>query len=66
MFSLLLHEAMSACWLYLKQQANPKAEAIAKRQFHRLRELEKKVVKDKEEINYGRPSTRRTRFNRWG
>lgn len=55
MESLLLHEAMSACWLYIKQEANPKAEAIARRQFARMKTHERKVKVDNEEVvDYGR------------
>jgi hypothetical protein len=54
MFSFFLHEAKSACWLQLKQEGNPKSEQIARRQYIKLRELERRTVKDLEEIDYGR------------
>lgn len=54
MFSLFLHEAKSTSWLQLKQEGNPKSEQIARRQYIKLRELERRTVKDLEEINYGR------------
>jgi hypothetical protein len=54
MFSLLFNEALSVCSLNVKQEANPKAEQNARRQYIRLRELERVTVADQEEINYGR------------
>lgn len=54
MFTYFLHEAKSACWLQVKQEANPKAEQIARRQYIKLRELERRAVQDKDEVNYGR------------
>lgn len=54
MFTLFLHEAKSTCWLQIKQLANPKSEQIARRQHIRLRELERRTVKDQEVVNYGR------------
>lgn len=54
MFSLLLHEAKSSCWAQLKQETNPKAEQIARRQYIKLRELERQTVKDQEVVDYGR------------
>lgn len=58
MFTLLLHEAKSTCWAQLKQEANPKAEQIARRQYVKLRELERRVKKDREEVNFGRVSAK--------
>lgn len=54
MSSLLLNEALSACWLYVKQEANQKAEAIARRQFARMVHLERRAVKDEKVRDYGR------------
>lgn len=64
MFSLLLHEAKSTCWLQLKQEANPKSEQIARRQYIKLRELERQTVKDLEIENYGRQRLLRRHIKR--
>lgn len=64
MFSLFLHEAKSTCWLQLKQEGNPKSEQIARRQYIKLRELERRTVKDLEEIDYGRKGMSRRNTGR--
>ena len=56
MFTLLLHEAKSSCWIQLKQEGNPKSEQIARRQYIKLRELERRTVKDKDVVDYSRRS----------
>lgn len=60
MESLLLNEAISVCWLNVKQEGNPKAEAIARRQFTRMTFLDRKTVIDNKEPNYGRSPRRGT------
>lgn len=54
MFTLLLNEAKSTSHLMLKQQANPKAEQIARRQYIKLRELENRAMGERVHVNYGR------------
>lgn len=54
MFTLFFNEAKSLAWLEIKQEANPKAEQIARRHYIKLRELERRTVKDKEVQTYGR------------
>lgn len=67
MFPLLLNEALSVASLDIKQEANQKAEQNARRQYIRLKQLERQVRIDQEEADYGRkPSVHRTRINpRW-
>ena len=54
MFSLYLHEAMSLAWIELKQEAHPKAEQIASREYKKLKQLERRVTKDVEMVDYSR------------
>jgi hypothetical protein len=64
MFPLLLNEALSVASLDIKQEANQKAEQNARRQYIRLKQLERRVVQDNEVADYGRkPSVHRTRIN---
>lgn len=54
MYPLFQSESISRAWVELKQSANAKAEQLARRQYIKMRELERRVQADKKEINYGR------------
>lgn len=55
MFSYLLHESMSTCFLEITQKANPKAETVAQRQYRKLRQLETRTKDDRiKRVNHGR------------
>lgn len=55
MFSLLLSEAKSICWLNFKGTPNQKAEQIARRQYIKMREEEPRVEDLRVSVNYGKP-----------
>lgn len=60
MFTYLLNEAKSACFLTLKQMANQKAEQISVTQRRRMSQDAWKIAKGIRYPNYGRHSTNKT------
>lgn len=63
MFSLLLSEAKSVCHLLFKQQANMKAEQIARRQYILMREQEPTIKPQREFYNYGKRTGKGRSYN---
>ena len=65
MFTYLLNEAKSACFLTLKQMANQKAEQISITQRRRMSQDAWRIAKGISYPNYGRHSTNKTRSNKY-
>ena len=65
MFTYLLNEAKSACFLTLKQMANQKAEQISISQRRRMSQDAWKIAKGISYPNYGRHSANKTRSNKY-
>lgn len=53
-FSYLINEAKSKAFVNLKQQANPKVEAVARRQYVNMQEKAERVDRHRRFMNYGR------------
>lgn len=51
---LVFNEALQICAVRLRQTADPTAQRVANRQYVKMRDLEPKVNRDEQEINYGR------------
>ncbi len=54
METLIINEAKATAGVHLRQNVDPRAERIARRQGIKLRELEHKTRRDQPELNYGR------------
>lgn len=66
MFTLLLNESKSTCHLLFKQQANAKAEQVAKRQYILMREQEPTLKPHREFYDYGKKSVKgRSYYSEW-
>ena len=65
MFTYLLNEAKSACFLTLKQMANQKAEQISVTQRRRMSQDAWKIAKGISYPNYGRHSSNKTRSSKY-
>lgn len=53
-FPYLINEAKSKAFVNLKQQANPKVEAVARRQYVNMQEKSERVDRHRRFMNYGR------------